>query len=343
MRVLVTGGRGMLGGAVVGALLGRGDSVTAFQRNPSGSAAGSATGTATGEGDGPPNGRPPVGSFSERLGDVSDAAAVRAAVAEVAPEGIVHLAAKVSVTGPIAEFVRVNVGGTQNVLAAAREAGAGVVHVSSPAVAHTGTSIVGAAAEPADPFRTSGPYARSKALAECHALAADDLDVVVVRPHLVWGPGDTQLVGRIVERARAGRLALVGPATALIDTTYVSNAADAIVAALDRTRTLRGRAFVVSNGQPRPVAELIARICSAAGVRPPRVHVPYAIAYAGGAAVESVWSVLGRQDDPPMTRFLAQNLATAHWFDQREAHAALGWRPAVDLDEGFRRLADWYA
>jgi len=213
------------------------------------------------------------------------------------------------------------------------------VHVSSPSVAHTGTSLVGAAAGPADPDRARGPYARSKAVAERLALAAAGPAVVAVRPHLVWGPGDTQLVGRIIERARAGRLALVGSGSALVDTTYVDNAVSALLAALDRAESLAGRAYVVSNGELRPLAELVARICAAAGVPAPTRHLPYRVARAAGSVAEVAWALLRRDDEPPMTRFLAEQLATAHWFDLRETKTALDWAPTVGLDEGFERLA----
>src|SRR6185503_16803525 len=153
--------------------------------------------------------------------------------------------------------------------------------------------------------------------------------VVVVRPHLVWGPGDAQLVGRIVARARAGRLAVVGTGAALIDTTYVDDAVDALVAALDRAPDLHGRVLVVSGGEPRPVAELLASICAAAGAPAPRLAVPARLARAAGAVVETLW-----RHDPPMTRFLAEQLSTAHWFDQHETRAALGWTPRIGLDEG---------
>lgn len=166
---------------------------------------------------------------------------------------------------------------------------------------------------------------------------------MAVRPHLVWGPGDTQLVGRIVSRARSGRLALVGSGAALIDTTYVANAAAAIVAAVDRCEHAHGQALVISNGEPRPITEIVARVCRAAGVRPPRRRVPFPVAWAGGAAAEALWAVRAPAGDPPMTRFLAEQLATTHWFDQRRTRAVLDWTPAVSLDEGFVRLASWYA
>jgi nucleoside-diphosphate-sugar epimerase len=150
--------------------------------------------------------------------------------------------------------------------------------------------------------------------------------VLAVRPHLVWGPGDTQLVARIVDRAARGRLPLLGHGAALIDTVYRDNAADAIVAALDAADTAHGRAYVVTNGEPRPVAELLAGLARAAG-----------------GAVERVWAVRPGSDEPPMTRFLAEQLSTAHWFDQRATRLALGWTPAVSLDEGFERLRRSYA
>ncbi len=162
--------------------------------------------------------------------------------------------------------------------------------------------------------------------------------VLAVRPHLVWGPGDTQLVARIVDRAARGRLPLLGHGAALIDTVYRDNAADAIVAALAAADTAHGHAYVVTNGEPRPVAELLAGMCRAAGVPAPRIRVPAALARAAGGAVERVWAVRPGSDEPPMTRFLAEQLSTAHWFDQRETRRALGWTPAVSLDEGFERL-----
>ncbi|MBE1491492.1 NAD-dependent epimerase/dehydratase family protein [Plantactinospora soyae] len=323
MKVLVTGASGMLGGAVASVLTLRGDQVRVLQRRPA-----------------------DLAGVDERRGDITDPAAVSVAVDGV--DAVVHLAAKVSMTGPWPQFQRTNIDGTAILLDAARAAGVTrFVQVSSPSVAHHGAGLVGVGADQADPDHARGNYARSKASAELLALAADSSDfaVVAIRPHLVWGPGDTQLVARIVERARSGRLALVGRGTALIDTTYVSNAADAIVAALDRAAEVdvHGRAFVVSNGEPRMVAELVERICGAAGAPPPpRLRVPVAVAKTGGAAVERVWSALGRTEEPPMTRFLAEQLSTAHWFDQRRTREALRWSPAVTLDEGFARLATAY-
>lgn len=320
MRILVTGASGMLGRATAEALLVRGDEVCVLQRRPAGL------------------------PCREVLGDVADPEVVRRAAR--GEDAVLHLAAKVDVVGRWADYARVNIDGTRAVVDACRSADVGrLVHVSSPAVAHAGAPLVGVTAEPADPDRARGHYARSKASAERLALEADSeaLAVLAIRPHLVWGPGDTQLVARVIARAQAGRLPVLGTGAALIDTTYVDNARDAMVAAVDACGRVHGEPLVVSNGEPRPVREMVERLCAAAGVRSPRVRVPAWAARSAGALVDRVWAVTGREGDPPLTRFLAEQLTTAHWFDQRRTRELLGWTPAVDLDTGFARLAAWYA
>lgn len=280
-------------------------------------------------------------------GSVADPDSVAAAVDGV--DAVIHLAAKVSFTGHWDEFERTNVEGTRVLLAAARAAGVrDFVFVSSPSVAHFGEAIVGAAAGTADPTRAHGFYAQSKAMAELLALAEDGADfrVASIRPHVVWGPGDTQLVERVVDRARSGRLPLLDGGRALIDTTYIDNAAEAILRGLERMEFAHGKALVVTNGEPRPVGELIAGICAAAGVRAPGYSVPGWLARGAGSVIEKAWLFAGSRgwvhDEPPMTRFLAEQLSTAHWFDQRETHAVLDWTPSVSLDEGLARLSEYY-
>jgi len=319
MRVLVTGASGMLGRAVAETVARNGHEVTVMQRRRSGL------------------------DMAEVQGDITAADVVRAAVK--GHDAVLHLAARVSPTGQWQEFVDVNIDGTQNLLTASQELGVErFVFVSSPSVASSGAAHVGESVLPADPDATNTHYARSKALAEQLVLGAagGDMAVTAIRPHLVWGPGDEQLVARIVERAASGRLRLIGSGAALIDSTYVDNAADAIAAALEHAPAIDGKALVVSNGEPRPVAELLRGLCAAAGHEIPERGVPAWAAKAAGALVEAVWAGGRLMQDPPMTRFLAEQLSTAHWYDQRITRELLDWTPKVSIDDGLARLADSY-
>ncbi len=320
MKVLVTGATGMLGRSTAELLIARGDDVSVLQRRPS---------------------RLPC---REVLGDIADPHVVDGAVR--GQDAVVHLAAKVDVAGRWSDYARANIDGTHNVVKACRSRQVSrLVHVSSPSVAHAGKALIGIAAEPADPARAHGHYSRSKAVAELAALAADSttLAVLVLRPHLVWGPGDTQLVEPVVAKARAGRLPVIGRGAALIDTTYIDNAATAMVAALDACGSVHGEALVVSNGEPRPIHEILTRLCAAAGTPGPTLRVPFRAAWLVGAAAEAASTASRNRVAAPLTRFLTEQMATAHWFDQRRTREALNWSPHVSLDEGFARLAAWYA
>ncbi|MFX4270668.1 NAD-dependent epimerase/dehydratase family protein [Propionibacteriaceae bacterium Y1685] len=320
----MTGASGLLGRNVSAALVARGDEVTVLQRRASGL------------------------DCREVRGDVSDPEVVRRAVS--GQDAVIHAAAKVNVVGAWRDYERVNIGGTRHIVDACRTAGVGrLVHVSSPSVAHVGRSIVGAAATPADPGATHNAYNRSKAYGERIALDADhpDLAVLAIRPHLIWGPGDTQLVARIVTRAKAGRLPIIGSGAPLVDTTYIDNAVDALVSALDAEA--HGEALVVTNGEPRPIGEILTRLAVAGGAEPPRRRVPVPVARLAAVLVEGALAVRSMapgdalESDPPLNRFLVEQLSTAHWFDQRHTRQVLGWRPRISLDEGFSRLSDWYA
>jgi nucleoside-diphosphate-sugar epimerase len=260
---------------------------------------------------------------------------------------VVHGAARVGILGTWNEFYNTNVVGTQNILSAARSLGvARIVHVSTPSVAHVGHSLVGAVATPAVTGHKRAFYAESKAIAEIEALNANNHScaVVAIRPHLVWGPGDTQLVGRIVQRAEANRLAMVGSGDALIDSAYISNAVSALVAAVDAVQVgapCAGKAYVIANGEPRTVRELMQKICDAAGVPFHPKKVPLPVALAVGSLIERIWPRIGK-GEPPLTRFVAEQLGTAHWFDPRPALEELKWSPAVTLDEGFLELHEWF-
>ncbi len=326
-RVLVTGGGGFLGGAVVRLLLARGDEVRSLARGdyPALRALG----------------------VDARRGDLADAEAVDAAVRGC--DAVVHAGARAGAGVRLEPYRLANVVGTRNVVAACRRHGVGrLVHTSTPSVVHTGADLHAVDETAPVAARFDAPYPATKAEAERVVLAADSpsLATTALRPHLVWGPGDTHLVPQLVARARSGRLRLVGDGRALVDTTYVDNAADAHVAALDALGAAgaggapRGRAYFVSNGEPRPVAAIVNAILAAHGLPPEHRTVPLGAAVAVGAVVEAVWTLLRRDDDPPMTRFLARQLATAHHFDLTAARRDLGWEPRVTIDEGLARLAE---
>lgn len=322
-KVLVTGASGLLGRSVAQRLVDQGYQVTVLQRGAAG-----------------------LAGVREVRGSLSDPAAIARAVEGC--DAVIHMAAKVSVSGRHEDFVEVNVHGTQRLLDAAVAAGAtDFLHVSSPSVAHSGASLIGAGAGPADPQHAVGSYAKTKAEAELLAQArgAADLNVLILRPHLVWGPGDGQLTARIIDRARSGRMPILGSGAALVDTLYIDNAVDAFVAGLRRLPQIAGQRLVLTNGEPRPIGELITGIAAAGGAPAPRLRLAPGLAKGLGAVVERVWALSEKisgphADEPPMTKFLAEQLSTAHWFDQRATQHALDWSPRVSMDQGLALLRE---
>ncbi|HEX4589938.1 MAG TPA: NAD-dependent epimerase/dehydratase family protein [Gemmataceae bacterium] len=327
MNALVTGGGGFLGGAIVRLLHGRGDTVRSFSRKHY---------SALEE----------VG-IEQVQGDIADLPAVERAVAGC--DVVFHVAAKAGVWGPAAEYYRANVVGTENVIAACRKHGVRrLVFTSSPSVVTTGHDIAGGNESLPYPRNYLAEYPRTKALAERLVLAANgpDLATVSLRPHIIWGPGDNHLIPRLIARARAGKLRQVGDGTNRTDVTYVENAAMAHLAAADRLAPgspVAGKAYFISQGEPVLVWPFINRILGLAGLPPVTRKIPLGVAYAAGAVLESIYKLTGRTDEPRMTRFLAVQLGTSHWFDISAARRDLGYEPAVTVDEGLKRLGEWLA
>jgi 2-alkyl-3-oxoalkanoate reductase len=325
MRVLVTGGGGFLGGAIVRRLHERGDAVRTFSRSryPSLEALG----------------------VEQIQGDVADPSAVSDAARDC--ELVFHVAARPGIAGPYADYYRANVLGTENVIAACRQhATRRLVYTSSPSVVFDGRDMEGVDESVPYPLTHDAHYPATKALAERAVLMANrpELATVALRPHLIWGPGDNHLVPRILARGRANRLRSIGSGNKLIDSIYIDNAADAHLLAADRLRPgspIAGRAYFLSNGEPLPTRDLINRILACGGVAPVTRSVPVWLAIAGGAVCELAYGWLRPDAEPPMTRFVARELATAHWFNIAAARRDLGYSPAVSIDEGLRRLEAW--
>ena len=326
MKVLVTGGGGFLGGALVDTLLQRGLQVRSFAR-----------------GDYPALTAKGVQVFR---GDLADGAAIQAATAGCS--AVFHVAAKAGIWGKAAEFHAANVLGTQNVIDACRTHGiARLIYTSTPSVVQRHAAIEGGdeGLPYADPPLTH--YGHSKALAEQAVLAANDqhLSTVALRPRLIWGPGDTQLLPRMVQRSRAGRLRRIGKSDPQIDVIYIDNAVLAHLLAFDRLApdaACAGQAYFITQGQPIGLYEMLNGMLNAVGEPPVSRNMPRWLASAAGALLEPTWRALGRDDDPPMTRFLALQLSTANWFDISAARRDLAYEAQVDTAEGLRRLAQWW-
>jgi nucleoside-diphosphate-sugar epimerase len=186
-------------------------------------------------------------------------------------------------------------------------------------------------------------YPKTKAEAEQLVRAANgpELATVALRPHLIWGPGDPHLVPRLLAKARTGRLRRVGKKDKQVDAVYIDNAAQAHLLAADRLAPgspVAGQVYFVAQGEPLPLWDLVNRILEAGNLPPVRRTIHPKLAYLGGWLAEAVYGLLGREEEPPITRFVARELATAHWFDLRAARRDLGYQPAVSLEEGLRRL-----
>lgn len=328
MRALVTGGGGFMGKALVEQLRARGDDVRVLAR-----------------GD-----HPAVRALGAETirGDVADAATVRAAARGV--DVVFHVAAKAGMWGRAADYEAVNVVGTQNVIDACLAEGVGrLVHTSSPSVTFDGGDHAGADESLPYPSTFLFHYPRTKAEAERRVLAANgaSLRTTAIRPHLIYGPGDPHILPRLVARAKSGRLRIVGDGTNKVDMTYVDNAAHAHVLAADAlardASPAAGKAYFVSDGEPVSPWEWLNGILSRVGVPPVRRRVSARAAFVVGAACEAVWATLRLRGDPPMTRFVAAELATSHWFDVGAARRDLGYAPIVRAAEGTERTVPWLA
>ena len=322
MKVLVTGGGGFLGEAVCRLLAARGDAVRSLQRRRS--AALDALGV------------------DQRLADIRDGEAVRRAVAGC--DAVVHCAAKAGAYGPDREYREINVEGTRNVLAACAHADARLVHTSSPSVVHDGRDLNGVDESAPYAARFSAPYPRSKAAAERLVLsAAGTVPATVLRPHLIWGPGDPHFLPGLL--ANRHRMWLIGTADKTIDTVYVDNAAEAHLLALDRLDAdspVRGRAYFITQGDPCTFAAWVNALLAAAGAPPLRRRVPARPAWLAAALLETACrlaATAGLHAEPPLTRFLVEHASTAHWFDISAARRDLGYEPRVTTAEGMARLA----
>ena len=325
MKVLVTGGGGFLGSAIIQQLLERGNDVVSFAR----------------------------GEYPElreqgvvvMRGDLGNSAATQNATSGC--DAAIHTGAKAGVWGPYEEYYRANVLGTKHIVEACKAHGIGrLVYTSTPSVTFAGEDQDGVDESTPVAAHFLCHYPATKAAAERMVLDANspELATVALRPHLIWGPGDPHLVPRVLAQGRAGKLRIVGTGESLVDSTYIDNAAYAHLCALDALQPgapCAGKAYFISNDEPLPMAELLNRILAAGDAPPVTRKVPAGLAYAAGSVMEAAYRILGKRDEPRMTRFVARQLATAHWFTLDAARRDLGYEPRVSIDEGMARLRTW--
>jgi nucleoside-diphosphate-sugar epimerase len=241
------------------------------------------------------------------------------------------------------------VDGTRHVVQACRAQRAPrLVFTSTPSVVHGEFGIEGGDESLPYPPRYLAAYPATKAEAECQVLSANGpaLATVALRPHLLLGPGDPHLVPRLVARRRAGRLRRIGDAPCRVDWTDVDDAATAHLAACDRLTsheaTVAGRAYFLSQGAPEPLWELIDRILVACGEPPVDRTISAEWAYIAGAVCEWTYAAIDARKEPPMTRFVAHQLSSAHWFDIGAARRDLGYDPRVTLSQELERIGAWF-
>jgi len=327
MKILVTGGGGFLGQAICRQLVAAGHGVRSMNRTRH--AALDAIGV------------------DQRSADVASLDLVIDAARGV--DAIIHSAGRVGAWGRLEDYYETNVRGTDNVLAACELNEIDkLVLTSSPSVVHSGADLEGV--DESVPYAThfSSAYAQTKALAEQHVLAANGarLATVALRPHFIWGPGDPNLLPRILGRARRGQLRLIGDVAKKIDTVYVDNAAEAHVLALERLAIgapIAGKVYFISQGEPVTHEQLFNSWLKADGLPPESRRIAPGLARFLGTALESTWRMLGVANEPPLTRFLVEQMSTSHWFNIDAARRDLNYSPRVSMAEGLARLSQHLA
>lgn len=277
-----------------------------------------------------------------RQGDICDRDFMRECCHGV--DTVFHVAALAGIWGRWRDYHATNVLGTENVLAGCRAEGVShLVYTSTPSVVFNQQSICNGDEQLPYADRFLCHYARSKVMAEQLVLAASDqnLRTCAIRPHLVWGPGDPHLIPRLIARGRQGQLRQVGAGQNLVDISYVDNVAHAHLLAADNlagTAKAAGRAYFVSQGEPVNLWQWIGELFTRLDIAPVRAKISYPAAYGIGALLEGVYGLAGWRQEPPMTRFLAQQLAKSHYFTIARAMHDLDYQPLVSTEQGMERL-----
>ena len=327
MKALVTGGGGFIGRYVVKKLLDRGDRVRIL-------------------------GRKNYPDFQKLGVEIVQADLRQNQAVEKACRGmdcVFHIGSLTGIWGKRRDFYQTNVMGTRHIISGCHKHGVPkLIYTSSPSVVYDQGDQINIDETTPYPKKYLCPYPETKAIAEQLVLGANDnqkLATTALRPHLVIGPGDTNLIPRLLDRAKRGKLMIVGDGTNRVDLTYVENVAHAHLLAADKLiphSPIAGEAFFISQGEPVILWEWINRLLEKMDIPKITKSISLAKAKKIGRLIEIVYHILHLQKDPPMTRFVASQLGTSHYFNISKAKKYLGYTPIISLKEGVDILVKYY-
>ncbi len=322
IKVLVTGGGGFVGMALIQRLVKTGYEVSTFSRNKY--------------------------EVHEKLGIGIHQGNIKNLVdfekACLGIDVVFHVAAKVGIWGTYREFYETNVIGTKNVIEACKKNGVKkLIFTSSASVIFDGSNLEGVDESMDYPKRSVSHYTNTKAQAEKLILDANSerLITVSLRPHLVWGPGDTQLIPKIIERAKTGKLKKIGKKDFLIDHTYIDNLIDAHILAMEKlefSSNISGKTFFITNGHPLHVWYFLNGILKAKGIPPAEKSVSKKTAMTIAQVLEIFYSFFKIKKAPFVTPFLVKELCSHHWFNISAARQLLDYSPNIDFENGLKYL-----
>lgn len=321
-KVLVTGAGGFLGKYIARDLIAAGYDVYSFSRSNYDSLL--------------------KMGVTQRLGDLSTYADVESALKGM--DAVIHTASLVGMWGRYDDFYKTNVTGTENIIRACHKHHISkLVYTSTPSVAFGEDCLCNVDESIGYPDKYLSMYAETKAIAEKMVLMANTgaLATVAIRPHLIFGPGDLNLVPRVVEAATAGKLKIIGNGENLVDVTYVENASMAHVMALEQLNAIApiaGKAYFLGQG-PIKLWDFTNEILKRSGEKPVTKKLSFRAAYIIGFIIESFLKIIGKYNvHPPMTRFVALQLGKSHYYDHSAIEKDLGFKPIYSIEEGLDKL-----
>jgi len=327
MNCLVTGGGGFLGAALAERLLKEGHEVSVLGRNN----------------------YPGLNSKIRQIkADIKDKKAVLDAVEGM--ECVFHSAAVPGIWGSYTDYYNTNVLGTQNIIDACQEHEVKrLIFTSSPSVIYDMQDQSGLDESAPFPKNYLCHYPATKAIAEKLVSSADGISGVrtlSIRPHLIWGPGDPHLIPRLIDKAKNRKLVQVGGGRNKVDMVYIDNAVECHILADKALASdpdkVGGKAYFVSDDRPVELWKWVGRLLSSLKIPEVERRIPYRMAYILGLIVEGVYGILNKKEEPPITRFVAGQLATDHYYDIARAKNDLNYVPVVSPEDGFKKMIEYF-